>query len=821
MVQDNPGIFVTEVEVFFRTKDPVLPVVVQLRPMVNGLPSDAIYPFGEVAVDPANVVESADAVEATTITFPAPVYLQGETEHCIVLLSQSNQYTAWISRMGEVDITTLLQPESRRVVVSAQPMLGSLFKSQNGTTWTPSQYEDLKFNLYAAEFEETATVSFFNPELARGNNQIANLVNDPLEFDAKSLIITANDLINTTGIELGNTIVQKDSSASADYVGAGGSATGALTIINSGIGYTPSNGTQLTYSNVALKTFSGRGRNATADITIGVQNGVNGVAIAATINNGGSGYQVGDVFTVESVGSESLGRNLQLSVGSVTGINELIVDNVQGEFELNIAKPLQYVSPSSGITTIVAAGTGNDITVSDFELTESRSDGLHVKVNHKNHGMHATTNIVRISGVAPDSKATTITAEYTNSDSGAISIANTAGFETFENVSVASTNPGYALLDDEIISYTGVEAGQLVGITRGIDNTRSFTYPLNSNISKYENNGISLRRINTDHFLSDALGTRPITIDDYFIRINTSTNGTDRSTGVGFPKLYAQSSKSTGGSQIFASQNIQFEAVRPIIQTMTLPGTAVQASLRGITATSIDGSEISFEQTESTSINLSEDTYLPEPRMIASRVNEVAKNTTQPGGKSMELTLTLSTANANVSPVIDLDRVGMTLISNRINAPISDYANDPRTASLEDDPTAFVYANKPVELENAATSLKVLLAGYVNTFSDIRAFYSISNSPEEDPLYYPFPGFSNLDINGKIIDFAKCDGSSDKRVPKTDVLSADSDVAPFRDYEFSIDNLPEFRYFTVKLVGTGTNQAYPPRLKDLRIIALA
>ena len=55
----------------------------------------------------------------------------------------------------------------------------------------------------------------------------------------------------------------------ADYVGVGGSATGALTVINSGIGYTPSNGTQLTYSNVALKTFSGRGRNATADITIG------------------------------------------------------------------------------------------------------------------------------------------------------------------------------------------------------------------------------------------------------------------------------------------------------------------------------------------------------------------------------------------------------------------------------------------------------------------------------------------------------------------------------------------------------------------------
>ena len=254
---------------------------------------------------------------------------------------------------------------------------------------------------------------------------------------------------------------------------------------------------------------------------------------------------------------------------------------------------------------------------------------------------------------------------------------------------------------------------------------------------------------------------------------------------------------------------------------MALPGTDIKASLKGITATSIDGNEISFVETESTPINLTEDTYLPEPRMIASRVNEVANNNTQPGNKSMELTFTLSTANSNISPVIDLDRVGMVLISNRVNAPITDYANDFRTASLNDDPTAFVYANKPVELENAATSIKVLLSGYVNTYSDIRAFYSISNTPDPDPLYYPFPGASNLDVNGKIIEFANCDGSSDKVVPKTDVLSADSDTAVFRDYEFTIDNLPEFRYFTIKIVGTSTNQAYPPRIKDLRVIALA
>jgi len=788
--------------------------------MVNGYPSNEVYPFGEVILESDDIEESFDATIPTTIVFPAPVYLNGNTEHCVVLLSDSNEYTVWISRMGEVDVSTLLQAESRQVLVSAQPHLGSLFKSQNGSTWNASQYEDLKMNLYTAGFEESATISFFNPELARGNQQIANLTKDALEFESKRVIVTANDIIDTSNFVIGNTIVQKDANVSGDYVGAGGSATGALTIVNAGIGYTPSDGNQFTFTNVPLITFSGNGRNATADITIGALGATNGVAIAATINAGGSGYQVGDVFSVGSFGNDQLGRNLQLSLGNVTGINELIIDNVQGEFETNVAKPLQYISPSTGITTMVAVA-GGDIQVSDFELATLAEDGLHIKVNHKNHGMHSTLNTVNIKGVKGDLKATTLTAEYTNSDSGAISIASTVGFETFENVSVASTNPGYVILDDEIISYTGVAAGQLTGITRGVDNTRTFTYPLKTSIQKYENNGISLRRINTDHTLQDALVNRPITLDSYYIRINTAINGVNRNSGSGLPKLYINNAKSSGGDMMFATQNIQYEAVRPIVQTMTLPGTAISAELKGITATSVDGNEISFEETQKTTINLDEDTYLTEPRMIASRVNELAQLNNLPGNKSMELTFTLSTANSNVSPVIDLDRVGMVLISNRVNAPITDYKNDSRTASLNEDPTAFIYANKPVELENPGTSIKVLLAGYVNSFNDIRAFYSISNSPEVEPLYYPFPGYDNLDVNGNILDFANSSGLPNKRVPKTDVLASESQNLIYKDYEFSIDNLPEFKYFSIKLVGTSTNQAYPPRIRDLRVIALA
>ena len=64
--------------------------------------------------------------------------------------------------------------------ISNQPYLGSLFKSQNASTWEPSQWEDLKFVLYRADFVETGSVEFYNPSLKKGNNQIPLLTENPL-----------------------------------------------------------------------------------------------------------------------------------------------------------------------------------------------------------------------------------------------------------------------------------------------------------------------------------------------------------------------------------------------------------------------------------------------------------------------------------------------------------------------------------------------------------------------------------------------------------------------------------------------------------------
>jgi hypothetical protein len=174
--------------------------------------------------------------------------------------------------------------------------------------------------------------------LTENNKQVATLRKDSLQLNSRRIRVGLGTTLSDSGLEIGNIISQSGSNATGIYVGAGGSVTGNLQIINAGIGYTPSSGS-LTYNDVSLTSVTGTGRDATADITI-----QNGVAIAATVSIGGTGYSVGDVLTASSIGINSLGRNLRLSVVGIAGTNEITIDNVQGDFVVGVGNSLFYSS---------------------------------------------------------------------------------------------------------------------------------------------------------------------------------------------------------------------------------------------------------------------------------------------------------------------------------------------------------------------------------------------------------------------------------------------------------------------------------------------
>src|SRR6056300_780634 len=156
LIDDEGGVFLTSIDIFFSSKDDNIPVTLQIGEVVNGYPGNKILPFSEVALNPGSVNTSADGTTTTTFTFPSPVFIQENIEYCFVLIANSDKYLVYASRLGETQIG------SNRTI-SQQPYAGVLFKSQNGTAWTADQNEDLKFKIKRAEFSSTpGTVTLAN-----------------------------------------------------------------------------------------------------------------------------------------------------------------------------------------------------------------------------------------------------------------------------------------------------------------------------------------------------------------------------------------------------------------------------------------------------------------------------------------------------------------------------------------------------------------------------------------------------------------------------------------------------------------------------------
>ena len=59
------GMFVTSAEVFFRTKDNSLPVIMEIRDTINGYPGNTILPFSKLVKNRDDVRTSADGEKAT------------------------------------------------------------------------------------------------------------------------------------------------------------------------------------------------------------------------------------------------------------------------------------------------------------------------------------------------------------------------------------------------------------------------------------------------------------------------------------------------------------------------------------------------------------------------------------------------------------------------------------------------------------------------------------------------------------------------------------------------------------------------------------
>ena len=336
-VQYPQGIFMSKIRVCFKTKDDVIPITLQVRPAVNGYPSSSvIYPYGTVSLTPdkVKITESPDLNDSTKFTefiFDAPIYMQ-PGEHSFVLLANSNKYEMYVAEIGKLDLVTNRQ-------ISEQPYGGSLFLSQNGSTWTADQSSDMMFRMFRFEFATTPVTAQFITDFPE---------TDAVPFDLVHLI-TGDVTVANTGLGYqfnsealtGGYVGYKPINPLADYEMYDGGGTRALI---------PTTGdstfllqAQMSTRNPAVSPFI----DSTRMGFLAVNNKINDLELSNTdivLVSGGSGYANSTDVTITISGGGGSGATAEANVVGGTIEEITIVDPGSGY----TGTPTLTITPGSG-----------------------------------------------------------------------------------------------------------------------------------------------------------------------------------------------------------------------------------------------------------------------------------------------------------------------------------------------------------------------------------------------------------------------------------------------------------------------------------------
>ena len=123
--------------------DPANPVLIEIRPCSQGLPTDEI--LAQSYVEMSGVIIG----QLTVVNLPEPLWLSAGREYCFVVKSDDPVHAISAAAVGAFDATA-------QAWVAAQPYpVGVMLSSSNASTWTAHQDEDLTFELRAARFGPT------------------------------------------------------------------------------------------------------------------------------------------------------------------------------------------------------------------------------------------------------------------------------------------------------------------------------------------------------------------------------------------------------------------------------------------------------------------------------------------------------------------------------------------------------------------------------------------------------------------------------------------------------------------------------------------
>jgi len=307
-------------------------------------------------------------------------------------------------------------------------------------------------------------------------------------------------------------------------------------------------------------------------------------------------------------------------------------------------------------------------------------------------------------------------------------------------------------------------------------------------------NGIAAANIN---------GTRLITrVDPYGYKFVAGSSDTASSSGRG------------GGSTVYVTQQLQFDAINLQIDTLN----PLQKSEYSFNVDTTSGksyaslTEAQYEQFTDQRLPNKSKYNFSVPNVILSDSNETGVWGNN-GTESMEVRVTMrnATTDDKISPLIDIQRAHAILYSNIIDyndASDSDEGNILLNYVAETDKrdgsSISKHVAKEVKLERPSNGLKIMFGAHVPLEGRIDTYYR-TVAPGSDANIRSLPWIA---------------ASYDVEPPK------DQNPNKLRSYEITLggefaNTLDEFDRYQVKLVLNSKSSSKVPRVRDLRTIALA
>ena len=459
-----------------------------------------------------------------------------------------------------------------------------------------------------------------------------------------------------------------------------------------------------------------------------------------------------------------------------------------------------FDTSAAGLVTLQnQALPAKTLTKNPLEMTDNNTA---LKINHNTHGMYSTVNNVTIDGVK--SGASTTLNGALSSTATSITLTSGTNFDdTSGKYSRDASNVYYIKIDDEIISYTTISGTGITSATRGANSTTAAAHANGATVELFQIHKVPLYDINKTH---TAIAN--ISADSYTIVLATT------------PVVDGAGSTSTfGGSVCTATENAQYDVSTTNMGTLVPSRTSIIGGFLTTSGTSISGSETSFVKSTTTrTLPLNDNYYFPSTNLIASSINETNE---MAGVKSLSVPITLSSELETLSPVIDTQRMSVIAVANVVDKIDSSSDVYPTTiykpmTEPEGDNHSAIYMTKKVNLETPATSLRVLLDISRESASDVKVMFKtlrVDDAFSFDEIDYRF-----FNDDGTVA------GSGG---PDVEVRPAIRNEFLEHEYTAGVTDdgignpLDEFISFQIKIVMRTTNQARPPRVKNLRALALA